>query len=372
MTTRKIVIRAVLVLIALSIVSVLLAFGFFYFVFYFPNRTSATAGTIVSSGQKRNYLLYIPKSYDPAKPTPLIITLHTSMSWDSAAMAISQWNSVADDNGFLVVYPEGTGRGPKSWAMVGSETPARMPDVLFIAALIDKLGASYNIDQTRIYANGMSNGGGMAFVLSCTLSDRIAAVGMVSAGLDPDWNWCTDHRPVPVIAFHGTGDPICPYNGGPSKLGGGMFPNVPEFFAEWSRRNQCGPNPKSVRRGRPNKGVQRTLRGSVQTATDPPSWLQVRTETDADENEDQCRDLLPLFRLPKGGGHGYCERHLQPVQNETGTLKWQRRRSSGRMQHGTLSAAAPRSAQGANTVTPSDLQSAFGEFRGILLNRVSI
>jgi polyhydroxybutyrate depolymerase len=242
MTTRKIVIRAVLVLIALSIVSVLLAFGFFYFVFYFPNRTSATAGTIVSSGQKRNYLLYIPKSYDPAKPTPLVITLHTSMSWDSAAMAISQWNSVADDNGFLVVYPEGTGRGPKSWAMVGSETPARMPDVLFIAALIDKLGASYNIDQTRIYANGMSNGGGMAFVLSCTLSDRIAAVGMVSAGLDPDWNWCTDHRPVPVIAFHGTGDPICPYNGGPSKLGGGMFPNVPEFFAEWSRRNQCGPN----------------------------------------------------------------------------------------------------------------------------------
>jgi polyhydroxybutyrate depolymerase len=139
-------------------------------------------------------------------------------------------------------HPEGTGRGPKSWEMAGSETPSRMPDVLFIAELIDKLGASYNIDKTRIYASGMSNGGGMAFVLSCTLSDGIAAVGMVSAGLDPDWNWCTDHRPVPVIAFHGTGDPICPYNGGPSKLGGGTFPNVPEFFAKWSRRNQCGRN----------------------------------------------------------------------------------------------------------------------------------
>lgn len=171
MTTRKIVIRAALVLIALPIVLVLLAFGFFYSVFYFPNRTSATAGTMVSSGQKRDYLLYIPKSYDPAKPMPLVITLHTSMSWDSAAMAISQWNSVADENGFLVVYPEGTGRGPKSWEMVGSETPSRMPDVLFIAALIDKLGASYNIDKTRIYANGMSNGGGMAFVCAVR-SDR--------------------------------------------------------------------------------------------------------------------------------------------------------------------------------------------------------
>jgi polyhydroxybutyrate depolymerase len=118
-----------------------------------------------------------------------------------------------------------------------------MPDVIFISELIDKLEASYNIDKTRIYANGMSNGGGMAFVLSCTLSDRIAAVGMVSAGLYPEWSWCTDHRPVPVIAFHGTADPVCPYNGGPSKLGGGTFPSVPDFMAHWSRRNQCGPNP---------------------------------------------------------------------------------------------------------------------------------
>jgi polyhydroxybutyrate depolymerase len=164
------------------------------------------------------------------------------MSWDSAAMAISGWNRVADENGLIVVYPQGTGRGPKSWEMMGSETPSRMPDVLFISQLIDKLESSYNIDKTRIYANGMSNGGGMAFVLSCTLADRIAAVGMVSAGLDPDWSWCTDHKPVPVIAFHGTADPVCPYNGGPSKLAGGTLPNVPEFFTKWSRRNQCAPN----------------------------------------------------------------------------------------------------------------------------------
>jgi polyhydroxybutyrate depolymerase len=243
MNTRKIVIRAVLVLIGLPIVLVLLAFGFFYSVFYFPNWTSATTGTIVSSGEKREYLLDVPKSYNGTKPTPLVISLHTAISWPSSSMAISQWNLVADENGFIVVYPEGTGRGPKSWEMTGSETPSRMPDVIFISELIDKLVASYNIDKTRIYANGMSNGGGMAFVLSCTMSDRIAAVGMVSAGLYPEWSWCIDHRPVPVIAFHGTADPICPYNGGPSKLGGGTFPNVPGFMANWSRRNQCGPNP---------------------------------------------------------------------------------------------------------------------------------
>ena len=243
MNIRKVASRVGLVLIGLPIVSVLILLGFFYSVFYFPNWTTATTGTIISSGQKREYLLYVAKGYDRAKPAPLVITLHTSMSWNSSAMAISQWNLMADENGFIVVYPDGTGLGSKSWEMTGSETPSHMLDVIFISQLIDKLEATYNIDNTRIYANGMSNGGGMAFVLSCTLSDRIAAVGMVSAGLDPGWDWCTDHQPVPVIAFHGTADPVCPYNGGYSKLAGGTFPSVPGFLANWSRRNRCGPSP---------------------------------------------------------------------------------------------------------------------------------
>lgn len=243
MNVRNIFVRSALVLIAVPIVLVLLLFGFFYSVFYFPNWTSATTNTLTSLGKKREYLLYVPKSYDRTKPTPLVITLHTSMSWDSSAMIISQWNQVADKNGFIVAYPEGTGFGPKSWEMAGAETPTRMPDVIFIAELIDKLETSYNIDKTRIYANGMSNGGGMAFVLSCTLSDQIAAVGLISAGLDPGWNWCTDHKPMPVIAFHGTADPVCLYNGGYSKLAGGTFPSIPRFIASWSQRNQCGLNP---------------------------------------------------------------------------------------------------------------------------------
>src|ERR1700732_1430074 len=184
MNARKILIRAVPVVIGLPVVLVLLRFGFFYSFFYFPIWTSATTGTIVSSGEKREYLLYVPKSYDRAKPTPLVINLHTSMSWPSSSMAISQWNQVADEHGFIVAYPAGTGRSPKSWEMTGRESPADMPDVIFITELIDKLEASYKIDKTRVYASGMSNGGGMAFVLSCTLSNRIAAVGVVSGGLD--------------------------------------------------------------------------------------------------------------------------------------------------------------------------------------------
>jgi poly(3-hydroxybutyrate) depolymerase len=122
MNIMKVAIRVGLVLIGLPIVLVLILFGFFYSVFYFPNWTAAKTGTIISSGRKREYLLYVPKGYDRAKPAPLVVTLHTSMSWDSSAMAISQWNLMADESGFIVVYPEGTGFGPKSWEMTGSET----------------------------------------------------------------------------------------------------------------------------------------------------------------------------------------------------------------------------------------------------------
>ena len=73
--------------------------------------------------------------------------------------------------------------------------PGQPRDVRFIADLIDTLRATYNIDPTRIYADGLSNGAGMAFVLSCALSDRIAAVGMVSSALLIPFESCAKRPP---------------------------------------------------------------------------------------------------------------------------------------------------------------------------------
>src|SRR5256885_6102450 len=94
-----------------------------------------------------------------------------------------------------------------------------------------------------IYANGLSNGGGMSFALSCTLSDRIAAVGMVGAALLVPFSWCTDQRPVPMIAFHGTADAAAPYTGGFSWVAAQRFQGVRTFTASWARRNRCGTTP---------------------------------------------------------------------------------------------------------------------------------
>jgi polyhydroxybutyrate depolymerase len=137
-----------------------------------------TNGSIVSTGETREYLLHVPDSYDDAKPTPLVISMHAGATWPAQQMSLSHWNRLADENGFIVVYPSGT---PQLFGVVriwhSFELGAGLErDVRFISELIDTLRSTYNIDPTRVFANGISNGGGMAFVLSCALSDRVAAV----------------------------------------------------------------------------------------------------------------------------------------------------------------------------------------------------
>jgi len=140
-----------------------------------------------------------------------------------------------------VVFPSGLGgRATRVWRM--SQETALARDVRFIADLIDELEDVYNIDPARIYANGLSAGGGMSFVLSCTLSDRIAAVGTVAAARVLPWDWCRDERAVPLMAFHGTEDSLVPYHGGTTWIGDISFPDVEDWIASWARRNRCEPD----------------------------------------------------------------------------------------------------------------------------------
>lgn len=202
-------------------------------------------GALVSSGRRREYLLYVPSGYDGTRPAPLVISLHGAGGWPAQQQELSGWNRLAERKRFLVVYPWAVeGFGPRVWQVEPGAGLAR--DVRFIAELIDALETSYHVDRERIYVDGLSNGGGMAFALSCTLSERIAAVGMVAAAQTLPWSWCRDDRPVPMMAFHGTADPIVPYHGGRSWVAPAAFPDVPAFAASWARRNRCGAGVESI------------------------------------------------------------------------------------------------------------------------------
>lgn len=195
--------------------------------------------TIVSSGVTREFSLYVPANLDPNKAAPLVISMHGAGMWPAAQQELSQWNRVADREGFIVAYPSGrSGRGPR---VTGP------PDVPFISDMIDAIGKSYRIDPARIFANGLSNGGGTSFVLSCMMTDRIAAVGLVSSAILNSWEWCQDMRPVPVVAFHGTNDNWTPYHGGTSIVAPRPFPSIPNWMERWARRNQCAASPVESR-----------------------------------------------------------------------------------------------------------------------------
>lgn len=203
-----------------------------------------TNGTLLSSGKQRKYLLYVPPSYDPSRPTPLVITIHGFAQWPANQRDVSRWNPLADEYGFIVVYPSGTGF-PKRWGAHGRTNLLTPPaeDVTFISDLIDKLEGEYNIDPTRIYANGLSNGGGMTYLLACKLADRIAAIGTVAGAYTFPLHECQPSRTVPMIVFHGDADPIVPYYGGKSGPFDQPFPVIPDWVAQWARQNGCNETP---------------------------------------------------------------------------------------------------------------------------------
>ncbi|MDT8382556.1 MAG: PHB depolymerase family esterase [Brevefilum sp.] len=208
------------------------------------NRTN---GKIVSGGETRRYLLYVPESYDPSEPTPLVINIHGFAQWPANQMRVSQWNELADEEGFIVVYPSGTGF-PLRWRV--SEDSAypggQENEIAFISDLIDKLSDEFNIDSARVYANGLSNGGGMSLLLACELSDRITAVGGVAGAYLFDLENCHPQRLVPAIFFHGKADQIVPFNGSPSERFELLFSKISEFVHSYAQKNACDLNPQTV------------------------------------------------------------------------------------------------------------------------------
>jgi polyhydroxybutyrate depolymerase len=233
---RKWLTRLVLVALGLALALILAAAVSFRLV----NRTN---GSLVSAGERRAYLLHVPASYDPARPTALVIALHGFAEWPAHQAQISRWNDLADRHGFLVVYPAGT-RFPMRWRAGGRLNAADpAPDVAFISDLIDRLAADYNIDGTRVFANGLSNGGGMSFVLACELSERIAAVGLVAGAYGYAWEQCEPARPVPAIVFHGTADPIVPFTGGDDSRYSAGLPDIAQWVGTLAALNGCRAEP---------------------------------------------------------------------------------------------------------------------------------
>lgn len=190
-------------------------------------------GTLAFDGQTRSYLVYTPPSLDLTEAVPVVFSLHGFTSNALQQMSLTRWNDLADENGFLVVYPQGTGL-PSRWnaGPVGNRRRGQADDVGFMRALADEMIRTRCADPARLYVNGMSNGGAMTYRLACEAADVFAAFGGVAGGYSPLLN-CDPARPAPFLFFHGTADPLVPFEGGQG------LPNIPEFVAAYAGQIGC-------------------------------------------------------------------------------------------------------------------------------------
>ncbi|MFZ5909654.1 MAG: alpha/beta hydrolase family esterase [Chloroflexota bacterium] len=203
--------------------------------------------TLTVDGLERSYILHAPDSYDGRRPVPLVLDFHGGGGDATNQWRVSDFDQLADQEGFIVAYPNGTGRlGDKvlTWnggACCGYAMTNNIDDVAFIRALVAHLQASYNIDPKRIYATGLSNGGIMSYRLACEASDLFAAIGPVAGTLN--YKRCEPSQAVSVIHFHGTNDSHLPYEGGygPDSVAGVLFASVKDSIDFWLAANQCLP-----------------------------------------------------------------------------------------------------------------------------------
>ena len=204
--------------------------------------------TITMGEQKRTYLVHVPKGYDPKKPTPVVLALHGAAMDGSMMVWFTGLNKTSDKEGFIVVYPSGTGTGPfRTWnagGFSGKMAEGRADDVAFIGKLLDDLGAVVKVDEKRVYACGMSNGGMMCYRLAAELSDRIAAIAPVAGTIAIDES--KPMRPVPVIHFHGTKDTFVPFAMAKGKTPAFMkLKGVEDSVQTWVKLNGCDERPKN-------------------------------------------------------------------------------------------------------------------------------
>lgn len=218
--------------------------------------------TIQHQDRTRSYNVHVPPGYDKTKPTPTVVAFHGFSSNAQEQEGLSLMSQVADEKGFIVIYPQGLNYpeaarvqdagydDSQSWNAGGCCGPAQIygvNDVDFVEALFADLDTRVCVDTRRTYATGMSNGAFFAYRLACERSERFAAIAPVS-GME-NVSTCTPGRAVPVMHFHGTADQTISYDGGTIPFGR-PYPSAPATVAKWAERNGCnGPLQETYHQG---------------------------------------------------------------------------------------------------------------------------
>lgn len=217
--------------------------------------------TIQSGGQSREYIIHIPTGYDGSKALPLVFVLHGVGGSDQEMAKGSGMIPKADQENFIVVFPNGTGTPRGFNDVIFPQPVTTVDDLTFFRDMINRFEQRLGADPKRIYAAGFSNGAIFTDQLGAELSGQLAAIAVVEGTIGSHEGGSSlvipqPSGPLPVVIFHGEKDTTVPYNGG---LSAGIlhlnFFSVADALAFWNKNDGCTQPP-----------VKQTLyNGNVQT-----------------------------------------------------------------------------------------------------------
>jgi len=205
-----------------------------------PSTTTST--TVVST--VRAYSKFIPSSYSKGTSLPLVVLLHGYGATGAMQESYMKFESVAETNKFILVYPDGTvdSSGKQFWNATDAccDFFSAVADDVYLLSILKEMESNYSIDAKRIYFVGHSNGGFMSYRMACKYPDRIAAIASLAGASFFKAADCGAKSSVSVLQVHGTKDGTILYDGG--QILGNSYPGAVASATQWATFNQCAQN----------------------------------------------------------------------------------------------------------------------------------
>jgi len=208
----------------------------------------------------RDYTVVAPPDVANRGPLPLFVLMHGPNVTTSEARQIGNADELARDPGAVLVWAEAYQDGWNAGTCCKPATTDAIDDIAFIGALVNHIEADYSVDPNRVFIGGDGIGGAMAYRAACELSDRFAAVAVVSGPLLAD---CTLANPISVLHIHGTADTLFPYGGGGTACDG-PCPSVAQTMERWRKADGCTGEPTTTTEGIVDTTTFSTCSGGVE------------------------------------------------------------------------------------------------------------
>lgn len=207
-----------------------------FFLIFTSAINAQTSSTINIGGDARSFIYYTPTSWNPNQHVPLLIVMHGLTQTGAGLMDITQFNLIAEQNNFIVVYPDGKNF---AWNANMNVTVSTADDIGFIESLAIEFQNNFGTDPLKQYLVGFSNGGFMCHKLACESSMCFAAIASVSGNMsDTTYFNCQPQFQPAILHIHGTSDAIVPYNGG-----AGTGVSVDQSIEKWRVVLNCDQTP---------------------------------------------------------------------------------------------------------------------------------